>query len=391
MTALLSYDLVAFRNVVAHTQTFFQCKMSSLKASKWFQLNSRPTKHNAIYMASINQHEFIIATKSKKSIERFNIITNQWTTTQCDNGYYIDAYHDVISFCPTTQKLCFVHGNRWRERNAKPLRTLDIKTGKYTEVKMKSDGLNSLDLKFCNIHINGKMHIIGGEPPLHLKYDDAYQSFETVFDFKKDKSIHKRITNSNAIYVASKQMIVLIGGYDLWPTEFVGIWIYSLVTREWKKLSIEFNITGSEAVLTSDEKNIIIGGGKCAQDQSLDSKIVDSIYVFRVDDFDKPQEFTLKKCLICLPERRSNCSDTGIGKVAITGGYKDKLLVTGYVKLLFKMDEFKELRLPSVYIIQIIERCFNMETLHWIDDRFMDDHKHFAIGVKDILTNLEKD
>ena len=67
-------------------------------------------------MTSINQHEFIIATKSKKSIERFNVNTNQWTATECDAGYYADAYDDVISFCPTTQKLFLVFGDRWRQK-----------------------------------------------------------------------------------------------------------------------------------------------------------------------------------------------------------------------------------------------------------------------------------
>ena len=54
------------------------------------------------------------------------------------------------------------------------------------------------------------------------------------------------------------------------------------------------------------------------------------------------------------------------------------------------MAEFKRLRLPPVYIIQIIERYFNVETLHWIYHHD-EDNQHFAIHVKDILNHLEKD
>ena len=357
--------------------------MSSLTTFKWFQLNTPWVQRNVVNTTSINQHEFIIVTHL--SIQKFNIITNQWTPIKCDEAYYADAYHHIISFCSSTQRLFFVFGNRMAfDTIPEHLRTLDIISGKSKKIKIKSDGLNLLNEKFCSVHIDGKMHIIGGEPPLHLEYTNDYQSFEKIHDFRKDELIESRICSSTAIYVPSKQMIVLIGGYDNFPTNFVGVWIYSLVTREWKKLSIDFNLTKLSAVLTSDEKHIIIVGGGGERESSPLPQLIDSIYVLRMNDFDRPQDFVMKESRICFPLMQS-------ANIAITGGYKDEILVTGYVKMMFKIKEFKELTLPPVYMIQIIERYFNMETLHWIDDRSMDDHTHFAIGVKEILTNLEKD
>ena len=358
--------------------------MSSLRTSKWIQLNNPPRQPYKIHMASINQHEFIIVPETKKSIERFNIITNQWTSTKCDTAEnHTDAFYEMLSFCPTAQKLFSVSATRCSQ-NAKELYTtlgtLDIMSGQFTATKIKCHGLA---MKFSNIHINGKMHLIGGEPPSHLKYDEDYQSFETVFDFKKDESFDIRIGGATTIYVPSKQMIILIGAYDLWPKRFVGVWIYSLVINKWKKLPIELNTINAAAVLTSDEKNIIIVGGNCVVESRAYSTRVNSIYVLGISDFDKPQDFVMQKSVICLPNEESV-------NVAITGGYKDEILVTGYVKLLFKMTEFKELRLPPVYIMQIIERYFDVETLHWIDDDMDENTKHFAICVKHILTNLEE-
>ena len=82
----------------------------------------------------------------------------------------------------------------------------------------------------------------------------------------------------------------------------------------------------------------------------------------------------MRKSSICLPHKESS----NIINTAITGGYKDEILVTGYVKCVFKMVEFKKLILPPVYIIQIIERYFNVETLHWIY-HVDEDNQHFAI------------
>ena len=115
---------------------------------------------------------------------------------------------------------------------------------------------------------------------------------------------------------------------------------------------------------------------------------VNSIYVLRIDDFDDPQGFTLNKSLICLPQKRLESSD--IVNAVKTGGCKDEILVTVYVKLLFKKEQFQELLLPPVYIIQMIERYFGVEMLHWIGEIDYK-NKHFAIRVKDILTNLESD
>ena len=364
-------------------------KMLSLNSSKWFQLNNPSTECNAIYMTSINQHEFIIATQSENSIERFNINTNQWTKINCNVVYSEDEYRDLLSFCPRSQRLFVVRGNSYESKSKPnlPLRTLDIRSGKYIATQMKSHGL---DMTFCNIHIDGRLHLIGGEPPLHLEYNDDYQSFETIFDFRNDGAIITRIYRSTAVYVPSKQMIVLIGGYDRFPTKFVGVWIYSLVKRKWRKLCIEFDIFGAEAVLTSDEQNIIIVGGQCAMnDGSQSSTNIDSIYVLGITDFDKAREFTLKKSLISLPQKRQEFNKHDINSV-ITGGYKGEILVTGYVKLMFRMENFKELRLPSVSIIQIIERYLNIETLHWIC-HINNEDKHFAIHTGELLSNLETD
>ena len=109
--------------------------MSSLKVFPWFQLNNLSEGHNVLKMVSINQHEFIIVTSSRKSIERFNINTNQWTSIKCDEDYCLNPHHDVISFCQESQKLYFAKAtiNSLDDKDAirtyERIRTLDIRSG----------------------------------------------------------------------------------------------------------------------------------------------------------------------------------------------------------------------------------------------------------------------
>ena len=91
------------------------------------------------------------------------------------------------------------------------------------------------------------------------------------------------------------------------------------------------------------------------------------------------EEFVIRKSSIKLPVKQTH------PKIAITGGDKDEVVITGYVKQTFATSEFEELSLPPVYITQIIERYYNVGTLHWISKS---ENNHFTICVKDILTNL---
>ena len=154
----------------------------------------------------------------------------------------------------------------------------------------------------------------------------------------------------------------------------------------------------TKAVLTSDERHIIIVGGGTAlgilrrngEDNTIETSdydtkgyttiYLDSIFVLEISDDD---EFILKKSLISLLEKER-------GHVAITGGYKDELLINGYIKLLFKGSDFEGTSLPPQDIIQMIERHYNNpETLHWMYHKD-DSNKHFGIYIKDILGNLKK-
>ena len=65
------------------------------------------------------------------------------------------------------------------------------------------------------------------------------------------------------------------------------------------------------------------------------------------------------------------------------GGLKDKLLISGWIKKLYK--------LPPLEILEIIQAFYSQESIHWIERSDNEDRKennHFVINMKHILSSL---
>ena len=349
--------------------------------SKW-SYSVHPTSEcsNTIipFMTSINHQEFLIAYESSNDILIFNVNNNEWTN-MISNVIYSPRSQTLL-FCPTSHKLVYIPiSNRIEPLD---LRLFSIKTQKQHRIKTLSNPLTA----FCAVHTDDALHLIERKSPIfvtqhkHVIYSKNYQSKDEIEELGDHATspMTAHLNYSTAIYVPLQRIILLIGGYDLWMEKLPGIWIYSELTKKWTKLPIEFNVYSMSAALTSDQKNIIIVGGLAKEGY------LDSIYVLKVSEF--WLGFILKKSLIKLPAEQRD------PKIAITGGYKDQLLVTGYVKQTFATSEFNELLLPPVYIIQIMERYYNTETLHWMYTKRIENEIkriHLTIPVRDILTNLQ--
>merc|ERR1712228_82068 len=165
-----------------------------------------------------------------------------------------------------------------------------------------------------------------------------------------------------AIYVPSKQLILLIGGYD----DVVGfppssdLWIFSLPTQKWRKTqNIQFEGYLFGAVLTSNERYIVLLGG------INDHKhYVDDIFVLDIKNEDD-SKWKLRKSTV-------KCPKIGRCKALRTGGIdsKDDILINGFIKDCFKMKEFKNIQLPPSYIMKIISMWYDAEMIHWLNCRY---------------------
>ena len=63
------------------------------------------------------------------------------------------------------------------------------------------------------------------------------------------------------------------------------------------------------------------------------------------------------------------------------GGIFDEYLVVGWIKELFKTNEFKHLSFPPMYLIQLIVKRYSEEEIHWMYHKAHIDNRHFTISV----------
>ena len=112
---------------------------------------------------------------------------------------------------------------------------------------------------------NGKTHLIGGYDKNvdHRIWNDETLSFDVAHKFKE----YRGVLSAQTVYVPSKEIILLIGGYqdtnDFPPLD--KMWSYSLKTGEWSpiddvKIDDSLDMSNHACILTSDEKYVIIAG-----------------------------------------------------------------------------------------------------------------------------------
>eukprot|EP01084_Bolivina_argentea_P047322 87186_1 len=119
------------------------------------------------------------------------------------------------------------------------------------------------------------------------------------------------------------------------------IWIYKLTTQKWIQLQINNIFTRYDfgAVLTSNERYVVLLGGTKYDADINDDKDTNDIFVLDMKD---DNNWKIKQCKI-------KCPYGGNFIATITGGIDSKngMLVNGFVKECFKLKEFKDLQLPD--------------------------------------------
>lgn len=128
-----------------------------------------------------------------------------------------------------------------------------------------------------------------------------------------------------------KQKLFMVGA-RFNDDSYSGIWMFSFSTNKWRKIDyLKFDNSGASAVITIDENYIIIYGGWNKNFQQMDD-----IYVL---DIKEDNQYKLKKSVIKVPKiARYNMLIRG-------SDTEHELLVDGWVKQLFKGEQFKNMQL----------------------------------------------
>ena len=244
--------------------------------------------------------------------------------------------------------------------------------------------LNIFRSKAAYILIGNILHIIGGQDyNNHLTFDTFWGEI-----IEKSRFEHNFLQDSTALHVKSKNCILLIGGDsgDYYKSKGVkqrrwsGIKRYDLTKETWSdvRVSPAFNYSSVRAVLTSNERHIIV------TPYESKGKVM-------VIDIDNDDEFKLKETNIPLPHQV-------IHDIVRLGDDSAPLIVFGYMRQNWSSfdcrDGFESLDIFPLYLVEIVERYFNLEQLHWVARGSACHNKstnHYSIAMNKILTGFDKD
>lgn len=228
-----------------------------------------------------------------------------------------------------------------------PIFMIDIQDCKLkTKTTLIEGGMGTI------LNVNGTIHLIGGiYSDKHLVLNHDTRDVSEIYNFETPLDL-----DISLIHVYSKEMMLMIEGRNIWK--------YKLNTQKWEKnIKLPFDHQALSPILTSDEKYIIIsthdGGGIFVLDISSDDYLL-----FQSD--------------IRIPWKQSHL-------MTKTGGLKDELLVTGWIRSKFKSSAFQGTPQPPMYLMTTISQWYSQEELHCIDPY---SKQHFIIKIKHIFSSL---
>ena len=328
----------------------------------------------------LNDHEFIVASespicthenKTKPGIQKYNLHQNEWNEIITYSDSFKIVNPRLVSDIKTNKLYLF--GNEYINSGKSEIVTIDMKTKK---VLTKRTEIKTIHMGATNV--NGIIHLIGGDKNSeHVTWNADNDETKQIHDFAAE---FKEMFGACFVYVPSKGVILLIGGFDrgyAGDQAAVGIWRFDIKLNKWENVikGEDFTFYNVSATLSSNENYVIIGGGYSNYMPS------DKMFVFNIKD---ETDYKLNKCGI-------QCPSGGLHNIVRTGGIKDELLVIGWIKELFKTLEFKELALPPMYILQLIVVRYNEEEIHWVARAMKNvnvDTTHYAIKLKHVLSAL---
>ena len=193
---------------------------------------------------------------------------------------------------------------------------------------------------------------------------------EHIHTFQEFKSMQ----GISLVHIDSLNVILLIGGCNNDNHKDINCHRFCLASKTWKNIEhIKFPYFGGQALLTKDEKHIIVSN----KFKDLSTGRYDDIYIIDIIDKDR---YKLRKSKISSPTMKysAQCPSR---RFVLSGGEGDtmnEILVNGLVR------KCKFSKGISSDVIGIICMYCNDEFLHCIRSRNRY-HDHFVISVFDVL------
>ena len=339
-------------------------------SKNWQQLKNLPsTIISGGKIIPINPNQFIYASRTKQiydndtaiaGIHIYNAIQNKWTLFM----EYEDLDFNFLQLLfDNDQNKLYIFCKR-KPTYFNHYICIDLETKKYSgiyEIRSPSDFL---------VNVGDNIHMIGGRSvgDKHRVYDIG-----TLRTVSMKALTDQPFQGFALIYVASQDVILLIGGCDE-NENYLSIWKFCIPHKKWSKISkITFPYIRCRAMLTKDERYVIIACG-IKLGNTGKRKICTDIRVLDIRD---KHNYVLRKSKVKAPMMSRRYP---VGQWTMTDGrLRSDIIVEGYIKKLFRgMMMTKD-------VVGIIIMYHNDELVHCI--RFdRDKSEHFVASLSDILS-----
>ena len=374
-------DQVCLRITFQSTSILMQNSSNAVSTiSKWNKLDDISLRLNDASLVQINDDEFLVTTEKYKhnfgqgsGIYIYNVKERKWRLFM---KYPSDMFVSPPLACfDKARNLLFIYHNDrddWIQKNYR-FTVINMESKQHSLTEKLPDSAESAYI----VGTKDEIHIIGGfQKNVHHIFNKQSTKTELIHTFKKFKSM----LGISLVHIESLNVILVIGGSNFCGIENrdINCQRFCLQSRKWKSIeNIQFPYYGGQALLTKDEKYVILTTTKQYQ-YGRDSRH-DDIYIIEIIDKDT---YKLRKSKVTAPTiKHLNCASRWFVLSGVKGDKMNELLVNGFVR----ECKFNN-RIPSV-IISIICTYFNDQFLHCIRGGMYGfrDKEHFVISVSDIL------
>lgn len=335
----------------SHLPSYSPCFLSNCSSASLTQMSSKgkgPWIHLATFPdavveggAAMENHQFLVLTRYAKSGYRiYDALEDEWS--QYHSFRKIDPPNNVVYSSETSS--LYIHTiNGWY--------TFNIENKEFHSYHKQPPAGPYMTCPAL-VEANGTVHAVAGTGnSQHFVWSEG----NGCFHFRHNVGKARMVPKPTLVHIPSKRMILLIGGYAKssrsgWTGE---IFKYDMDSDKWAQVTgISLKVSGCTALVTADEKYVIIGGGYTGP-----SVPMYSIFILDIRD---DANYKLSTSRIRSPWR----GDMIMKKTG--GALKNEKLVIGWIRNLFADKDFQDLQLPPVHVMLLVTRWHSTEYIHWL-------------------------
>ena len=328
-----------------------------------------PMSDSFSHPVKLNKNEFAVIKQQPYSSDycnssQYNIIERKWRYIKPEPIEDQWSYVDTSVCLDDTANILYGFS---RDISYGTLYALNLNNNKINKWKNTAD----ISDGYRMMHVHKQLHLIGGWSKHHYIFNEETNKFDIiqhVFD--------KEMTHFGLVKVSSRDIVLAVGGSEGFSPRDL-ILCYNVLTKKWSELGVKLptKLHKAACAVTGCERYVIILGGQTKYNKG----VTDSIYILdlltmemRASIISCPRKSYRFRAIIMDNERARNC------------------IVFGFVRGLWKKEEYKLMRYPPDYIIRLILSWFMYESLHLLDNSINygysgRDNDHWIIDVDHVI------